>query len=209
MFKPGCTLPPQHPGEVLPVPPEMISQMWKKVRYVFRKIPGYDVERTHTRLLVGIDQLWVGIVEGAIRGVIITSISPRPPSNRKVFRRKEPALMKSLTIHLAGGPKGVERLLSWLPSAIERINRYAREHDCRQLFILARRGWQRHLKRWWSPEWEGVAFSRDRPTKSTCKQYRTRNTPGYFRPMVPVPAEKFSRHRYRIVGTFYFPKEAA
>lgn len=202
--------------EVLPVPPELVPRFWKAVRRVaLSKIPGYDIERTHTRLLVGIDRLWVACLPGkgvsarsqVLQGVIITSISERPPSKRQCFRRKDPALMRSLTIHVAGE----YHLLYWLDSAMERINRYAREHDCRQLFILARRGWQRHLKRWWSSEWEGVAFGRDRPTKSRCWWYRTRNTPGYFRPMVPVPREKFSRHRYRITGTFYFPydQEAA
>lgn len=196
--------------EMLPVPPEMVPRVWKSVhRAVLSKIPNYDVERTHTRLLVGIDRLWVayqpleimGLKTQALVGVIITSISPRPPKRRKVFWRADTALMKSLTIHVAGR----SALLSWLDSAIERINHYARQHGCHQLFIMARRGWQAHLKRWWSPEWECVAFSRDRPTKSTCKQYRERNKPGYFRPLVPIPREKFSRHRYRILGTFEFP----
>lgn len=196
--------------EMLPVPPELTPKVWKAARKVaFSKIPGYDIERTHTRLLVGIDRLWVAYSNRpgsrSLLGVVITSLSQRPPSKRKCFRRTDPALMKSLTIHVAGE----YFLLSWLDSAIERINRYAREQGCRQLFILSRKGWQRHVKRWWSREWEGVAFGRDRPTKSTCKQYRERNKPGYFRPMAPVPREKFSRHRYRIVGTFYFPLEAA
>lgn len=209
MSHPGCnTYPVKHLGEVLPVPPEMIRQLWKKVRYVFRHIPGYDVQRTHTRLLVGIDRLWLGIVEGQIRGVIVTSISPRPPSKHKIFERKDAALMKSLTIHLAGGPKTVEKLRSWLPSAIERISAYAREQGCHQLFILARKGWQQHAKDWWSPDWEAMAVSRDRPTKSTCHRLSFRNRPGYWRPMVPVPAAKFARYMYGFMGTFYF-KEAA
>lgn len=193
--------------DVLPVPPEMLPLVWPRVRRVFSLIPNYDVERTHTRLLVGLDRLWVANMPQRLAGVIVTSFSLRPPSKRKCFKRKDPALMRSLTIHVAGELN----LLSWLDSAMERINLYARQQGCRQLFLMSRKGWQKHIKRWWSPEWECVAFARDRPAKSTCKAYRTRNTPGYFRPMVPVPRAQFSRHRYRIIGTFYFPydQEAA
>lgn len=192
--------------EVLPVPPEMVSRVWKPVRRVLAKIPHYDIERTYARLRVGVDQLWVSYAADRLAGVVITSISNRPPKRRRCFWRNDAALMKSLTIHVAGE----HALLSWLDSAIERINRYAREHRVHQLFLMARKGYQRHLiRRWWSSEWEMVAFSRDRPTKSTCWQYRERNKPGYFRPLVPVPKEKFSRHRYRIVGVAEFPMEAA
>lgn len=204
MFEPGIkpSYQPKQTYEVLPVPPELVPKVWKPVRRVaLSKIPNYDIERTHTRLLVGIDRLWVAFSPVQLVGVVITSISPRPPKRRKVFWRADTALMKSLTIHVAGE----HQLLHWLASAMERINLYAREHECHQLFIMGRKPWQKWLKRWWSPEWECVAFSRDRPTTSTCKQYRERNKPGYFRPMVPIPREKFSRHRYRILGTFEFP----
>jgi hypothetical protein len=193
--------------EMLPVPPEYVDKFWKGVWLTaLRKIPGYDMRRTHQRLLVGLDQLWIAcssqVGSYSIWGVVITSISERPPSDRPCFQRKNPALMRSLTIHVAG-----EYHLSWwLPSAAERIKRYAREHGCRQLFLMMRKHWQRWVARsFWSREWEGVAVSRDRPTKSTCKEYRTRNTPGYFRPMVPVPAAKFTRHMYRFITAFYFP----
>lgn len=193
--------------EVLPVPPEKVPQLWKGVRKVaLSKIPGYDIERTHTRLLLGTDRLWVAFQSPEypwLRGVIITTLSEQPPSKRKCFKRKDPALMKSLTIHVAGQYD----LRRWLDSAVERISRYARQHGVRQLFLTGRKNWQKSLRRFYSREWDGVAFARDRPTYSTCRQYRTRNTPGYFRPLVPVPREKWSRHRYRIVGTAYFPMD--
>lgn len=205
-------MPPQDVGEVLPVPTEMIRLVWKKVRYIFEQIPGYQIERTHSRLLAGIDRLWLGVVKGEIRGVIVTSVSIRPPSKRKVFQRVNPTLMRSLTIHLVGGSKRDftprPMLLSWLPSAIARLSAYARENDCHQLFLMARKGWQKYVKHFWSREWEAVALSRDRPTKSRCPRFRGRNTPGYWRLMVPVPAEKYTRHMQGFMGTFYF-KEAA
>lgn len=203
--------------EVLPVPPELVPRVWRSTKTILSKIPGYNVERTHMRLLAGVDQLWVayGLVPSRnsidpngihiLMGAIITSVSSKPPQERKAYQRKDKALMRSLTIHLAG-----ERmLLSWLDSAIERINRYAREHDCRMLFILARKGWQRHLKRWWSKEWELVAMARDRSTVSKHPLLRRRNTPGYFRALRPVPADKFNRNRYTIMRTCDFKVEAS
>jgi len=193
--------------EVLPVPPELVPKVWKSVRRVcFRKIPNYDIERTHTRLLVGLDQLWVAYGPGRnLSGVIVTSISKRAPQQRKAFLRpNEPDLAKSLTIHIAGE----YFLLNWLDSAVERISHYAREQGCRMLFLMARKGWQGHMKRFYSPEWEAVALGRDRPTVSTCKRNRERNKPGYFRLLVPVPAEKWTRFNYSFVSTCRF-KEVA
>lgn len=191
--------------DVLPVPPELVPQVWKSVRrVVLAKIPGYDIERTHARLLVGIDRLWVAYRGRWLGGVIITSISQRPPSNRNCFKRKDPELRKSLTIHVAGE----NWLLWWLDSAIERISHYAREQKCRQLFLLTRKGWQENVRRFYSREWEAVAIGRDRPTKSACKRLSFRNTPGYFRRLVPVPADKWDRYMYAFMSTYYF-KEAA
>jgi hypothetical protein len=199
--------------ELLPVPPELVPRVWRSVCLVaLRKIPGYDIARMRTRLLVGRDRLWVAYHpwygQQWLYGVIITSLSDEPPSTRPCFRRQDPALRKSLTIHLAGE----YQLLSWLDSAIERINRYAREQGCRQLFLLARKGWQSQLTRWWSKEWEGVAIGRDRATKSTCSRFRFRNRPGYFRPLVPLPAgegegRRYNKHVYGFMGTAYFKQQ--
>lgn len=198
--------------EVLPVPPEVLPRVWGPVKRAFTQIPGYDVERLHTRLQVGIDQLWCAYVPYwtgtrtifRLSGVIVTSISDRPPSKRNVFKRKDPALMKSLTIHLAKG----QFMKQWLVLAIERIWRYAFEHGCCQLFLLAARGCHKWIRHFYSRMWEAVAIARDRPTVSKHPRLRFRNTPGYWRVMCPVPADKWHRQLYTYMGTFYF-KEAA
>lgn len=197
--------------EVLPVPPELLPSVWKSARRVgFSRIPNYNIERTHTRLLAGVDQLWLAYGEPRcghrlLLGVIVTSISNRPPQQRKAFKRSDPKLMKSLTIHLAGEYSP----LSWLDSAVERIGLYARQHGCHMLFILARRGWHFMLyHRWYSREWEVVALGRDRPTASKCKRLAARNTPGYFRPLVPIPPEKWNRYYYAFMSTCYFKAAA-
>ena len=195
--------------EVLTVPAELVPKLWASARRVaFSHIPGYDIERTHQRLLAGIDQLWAAFrqtdqkkTNGQLIGVIVTSISNRPPQRRTAFERTDKSLMRSLTVHLAGE----HAPLSWFDSAAERIQRYARENGCRMLFISARRGWHRWIyARWYSPEWEIVALSRDRPTYSKCKRLRERNTPGYFRKLVPVPADKWNRYMYALMRTCYF-----
>ncbi|HXA25587.1 MAG TPA: hypothetical protein VNW90_25190 [Acetobacteraceae bacterium] len=196
--------------EMLPVPPEYVDKFMKGVYLTtLRKIPGYDLKRTHQRLLVGLDQLWVACSPQAcssIWGVVITTISDRPPSKRKCFERQDPALMRSLTVHIAGE----YYLGTWLESAIERIIHYARQQGCRQLFLLFRKNWQRRILRpFFSAGWEAVAISRDRPTKSTCKVYRHRNTPGHFRIVIPIPAKRFTRHMYHMTGRFYLKEEEA
>jgi hypothetical protein len=197
--------------EMLPVPAEYVDKFWRGVCLsTLRKIPGYDMRRTHQRLLIGLDQLWIAcspqVGSYSIWGVVITSISTRPPSDRKCFVRKDAALMRSLTIHVAGD----YYLPTWLDSAIERVARYARQQGCRQLFLMTRKGWQRDVVRgfWYAGKWEAVAISRDRPTKSTCPEYRNRNTPGHFR--IIIPTTKFNRHMYHMMGRFYLKeKEAA
>lgn len=192
--------------EVLPVPPELVPKVWQSARRVgFSRIPGYNIERTHARLLMGVDQLWIALDGRNMVGVIVTSISNRPPQQRKAFLRKDPALMKSLIIHLAGE----RRLLSWLDSAVERINLYARQQGCRQLHILARKGWHKWLYRWYSREWEVVSLGRDRSTVSKCKRLRERNTPGYFRLLIPIPAEKWNRYNYAFMSTCRFKERAS
>ena len=199
--------------DVLPVPAEMVPQLWNAARRVgFVKIPNYDVERTHARLLAGIDQLWVAFREtnhkqsnGQLVGVIVTSISPRPPQKRRAFERADKSQMRSLTIHFVGE----HDVLNWFDSAAERIQRYARENGCRMLFLLARRGYHRFLySRWYSKEWEVVAIGRDRPTYSKCRRLARRNTPGVFRPLIPVPADKWNRYMYTYTSKCCF-KEVA
>ena len=95
-----------------------------------------------------------------------------------------------------------------MPSAIERLSAYARQHKCRQLFLLTRKWWHHYARLFYSREWEMTAVGRDRPTASKCRRLAKRNTPGYFRPMVPVAADKWDRYMHNFMGTFYF-KEAA
>jgi hypothetical protein len=161
-------------------------------------------------LLLGTDRLWIANdANQGLVGAIVTTISNKPPQQRNAFKRADRAAMKSLIIHLAGE----YRLLSWIDSAVERIQRYARQNNCRMLFISCRRGWHKWMyHRWYSREWEAVAIGRDRPTASKCKRLAARNKPGYFRLMVPVPAEKFDRYMYGFMSTCYFKapsKEAA
>lgn len=202
--------------EVLPVPAEMVPHVWKRARrVVFSKVPGYNQERLYVRLRSGVDQLWICMVPGkgheqryfgrVFLGAVVTSITPKPPQARKDYLRPDPAQMKSITVHYAG-----EHFpLSWFDSAHERISRYARENDCRMIFLLARKGWQRYLMRqWYSKEWEMVAFGRDRPTISKCKVLHNRNTPGWFRKLIPLPAEKWNRYYHAYRGVCYF-KEAS
>jgi hypothetical protein len=190
--------------EVLPVPPEYVSRVWKNspaIRNFLSQIPGYDIERLHGRLLSGMDRLWIAPGPGQLYGVIITTVLNKPPQQRKAFLRKDRALMKSLLVHFVGG-YGLTR---WIDSASERIKLYARQQGCRMLFVQARRGWHTHLyHRWYSPEWEVVALGRDRPTVSKCRRLARRNTPGYFRLLIPVPAEKFNRYMYAFQSTCRF-----
>ena len=195
-------------AEVLPVTPERVPDFWRSVYRHLAKIPGYDTKRTRMRLLSGQDRLWISWAPDTVRGrpaicitgVIITTVADRPPSKRLVFRQTDPNAQKSLIIHVAHS-RGIR---DWLDCAIERIGRYAREHGCRQLYIMGHKGSRRHLTRWYSTEWEMVAFSRDRPTKSTCRRLRFRNRPPYWMPMVPVPAAKWDRCLYTLMGTCYF-----
>lgn len=195
--------------ELLPVPPEYVDKFWRGAcRVALRKIPGYDQNRTHQRLLIGLDTLWVACAPvgcPSIWGVVITSLSERPPSPMKCFQRKNPALMRSLTVHVAG-----EYVVDkWIDSAIERITRYAREMGCRQLFLIMRKGYQRWFTRpFFSRGWEAMGIARDRSTKSKCEAYRRRNTPGHFRVVMPMPSERFTRHMYRMTDRFYL-KEVA
>ena len=108
---------------------------------------------------------------------MITSISERPPSDRKVFRKGG----RSLTVHLAAG----KRIESWIEQAAERITAYGRAHGCRELFIMSRYGWQEYLPHFLGRGWDRVAFSRDRPSRHDGR--KRRNKIGYFRVVDPQP----------------------
>lgn len=196
-------------GEVLPVPPEMLPKAWPRAQKFFRSIPDYKIERLHRRLLLGEGRLWLafqtaGVIPGQpIVGVIVTSVSDKPPSVRKCFQKADPAAMRSLTVHLAAG----EALEAWISSAIERITAYGIEQGCRQLFLLARKGWLEYARRFYSKGgWDTVAYSRDRPTQAK-GEFPSRNRVGYYRPLVPV--RKWTRGLYNRGSVCYIQEGAA
>jgi hypothetical protein len=153
----------------------MIPKIWQNVAYFFTWIPQYDVEQLHARLLVGRDRLWlVAQTAGVWRlgrdrfymGVVVTTVTAKPPSTRKVFRRSDPAQLRSLTVHLAGG-RGAG-ISGWIDCAVSRISAYGKEQGCRQLFLLAKKSWRQFAMRFYSRDWDTVAYSRDRPVKARC-----------------------------------------
>lgn len=185
---------------MLPVPPEMIPRVWKNASTFFRSIPDYDLDRLRMRLLVGSDTLWL-IVQTAgnpIRhpymGAITTTVSDKPPNARFPIRR-------SLTVHLAGG----EVINGWIKNAVERITAYGREQQCRQLFLVARKGWCEYAMRFFSRDWDTVAYSRDRRTESPCRKYKLINRPGFFRVVTPMTGSNNICRR----GTRCYAKEGA
>lgn len=166
--------------EVVPLPPEVVGRFWKDVRSILhrhwresRDLENYDDERLHGRLLVGMDTAWLVIQDREahpLQGLIVTSIAERPPSLRRCFRRE-----RSLIVHVAGG----ENIGTWIEQAAERISHYGQVHGCRQVFILARKGWQTYVHCFLNHGWDKVAFSRDRPMAYGGR--RLRNRVGYYR----------------------------
>jgi hypothetical protein len=196
-------------GEVLPVPPEMLPKAWPDGRRLMRRVPGYDVQRLYHRLLLGHYKLWLAIRTAGfysqpgspILGVIVTAVTASPPSTRQCFQRADPAARRSLTVHLAEG----KALEAWIQSAVERISAYGREQNCRQLFLMARKGWREYVLRFYSPNWDTVAYSRDRPTQAQ-GIYRMRNRVGFYRRVIPV--REIRRQSYN-TGTLCYMKEGA
>jgi hypothetical protein len=193
-------------GEVLPVPVEMIPRVWKKAVCFFAEIPQYDVHRLFSRLLTGQDRLWVATgAEWSLYyhylATIVTTITAKPPSTRLVFKCTDPAGRRSLTVHLAGIDAGV-----WIDSAVERITAYGKEQRCRQLFLLAKMPWREYAMRFYSRDWDRVGYSRDRPTKAK-GVFKLRNRVGYYRLVLPVPAEKWKSQLYNMGRICYFKEE--
>ena len=171
-------------GEVLPVPVEAVPRLWKDIAHIIRwprrGAPHYDLERLHGRLLLGIDQAWLGVYKRSPRdspyaGVIVTSITAKPPTPSKYYRTSDPAAARSLTVHLVSG-RSIE---SWIDSAVERISGYARENGCRKVFVLARCDWRVYAQRFRS-HFDQMGFSVDRPTGRPGKP-KLKTKIGYFR----------------------------
>jgi hypothetical protein len=180
-------------GEVQLVEPQLIPHAWKYVETYFRRIPRYDVEGLHNRLLLGVDRLWVAIqTSGAIQrrylGVIVTSLTMDHPPRGFLENR-------TLFVHLAEG----ELIECWIQSAVQVIKDYARLHDSRQLFVKARKGWREYALKFYSREWDTVAYSRDRPTKAKVRWKKCNQ--GLYRRVVPV--ENMKRGLYNKSTTCY------
>jgi hypothetical protein len=203
----GPLAPRRRKGEVLPVPPQMLPKVWKRLTHFFRSIPDFDVDRQYSRLLGGFDQLWLairtagsGFSNSDYIGVLVTTVTNRPPSYRQVFNPADRALRRSLTVHMADG-LAIE---GWIQSAVERITKYGKEQGCRQLFIKARKSWRRFATRFYSrDDWDRVAYSRDRPTRALYKH--TRNRMGYYRVLVPV--EEIRKTMYNVGPICYFKEK--
>ena len=192
------------------MPTEMVPRFWKNVSRLFSRIPEYDVEQLHARLLLGRDKLWLAVqTAGAPRtrtymGVLVTTITHKPPTLQKRFHRTDPAQMRSLTIHLAGG----EAVEGWIESAVERITAYGKEQHCRQLFLLAKKGWREQAMKFFSRDWDTVAYSRDRPTQAKGHRgTRLSISPGFYR--VVVPAREVDVKQYASGTRCYVKEEGA
>jgi hypothetical protein len=175
--------------EILPVPAEKVGKLWKDVCRVMRLRlwtspehgADYDYERLRARLLSGQDMVWLVvrtplyIRRGPIIGIIITSITQRAPSNRQVFRRSG----RSLTVHLAGG----RHPEAWVEKAAATLSAWGQACGCKEVFVLARKGWQEYTGHFLDHGWDRVSFSRDQLIKHGGN--RLRNRVGYFRILDP------------------------
>jgi hypothetical protein len=162
--------------------------------------------------------LWLAVItEGnpyaeACTGVLLTSVRDTPPIHQtpsnmlKAFQRKDPALRRSLVVHLAEG----RNCGLWVASAVARISAYGREQGCRMLFVLAKRAWRKYAVRFWSPEWEVVGLSRDRPVPLRNPQGRNHSKRlqrvGWYRVVEPVG--KMTPQRYENSAKCYFEERA-
>lgn len=186
--------------------------MWKHAARWLRKIPDYDLNRTRLRLLSGEDTLWLSIqTAGKINsdwgipmpymGIVLTTVVNKPPTGqRKAFERKDPALRRSLLVHLAGASPE-----AWMASAVERISAYGKEQNCRMLFVKARKRWRQYATHFWAPDWELVAYTRDRPTKPLNKShYPGWNKVGCYRIMQPLYRKMRDPQDYQSGTMCYF-----
>jgi hypothetical protein len=156
--------------------------------------PGYDYKRTHARLTVGVDRLWIAAFtqvsascgcgfDGTPRadrfaGVVVTSIGAPPKDRpRKLLLKK-----KSLTAHFINACN----IEAWIDDAVEKITAYGIGNGCEQLFLLARRDWGKYMKRFYG-RFENVAFARDRMTAAGQDPSHAQQRPGAFRRMEAQP----------------------
>lgn len=185
-------------GEVVPVPPEYVSRLWGSISQIARRrLPDYDRNRLRSRAIVGRETIWLALGDREtddLQGMLVTSITRIPPSDRKMFRHPgDPAAERSLTVHFFGGRNPG----NWILNAVERISRYGRENGCRQLFILAQLKWMCYVAHFYG-EFDTVAYARDVPYIHG-KKRGYRNQVGYFRVMTRDEKERDKRH----VGVYF------
>jgi hypothetical protein len=214
-------------AEIFPVPVEMLPKVWPYARPWLAKIPGFDLAGCRNRLLLGQDMLWMAAPfswpvpcgdekkrlakkTGCI-GVAITSVTEKPPLPwrgdariplalrrqshlRKRFRNKPAEELRTLKVHLAAGA-----IRLWIDSAVERITAYGKQQKCRILFLMAQKGWRKMAIRFWSRDWDLIAYSRDRVEKKRPNirgsdprylRYWGAQRVGYYRILQPVEKRK-------------------
>ncbi|HKD03014.1 MAG TPA: hypothetical protein VKB77_11320 [Terriglobales bacterium] len=165
-------------AEVVSVNTQVLPQLWPDlVRGIFHRNGGAAVELPilYGRLLLGEDVLWLALYNRSCHpspyaGVLITSITEKPPMRGKSL----PPPGRSLTVHIATGSS----IESWIDSAIERISSYGHANGCRQIYVLARKGWRPYALRFYG-QFDVMGYSRDRSTAKGRNRFQ--NRPGLFR----------------------------
>ena len=173
-------------AELLSVPERLALEAWYDASYWLSRVPELDLNAARIRVLKGEDRLWLPILTAGrwpaqvpkrhapCLGVVITRVTEASPMTGQSLR--------SLIVHLAEGVL----IQLWLPSAVQKLTHYAKDQDCSQLFILARRGWRTYATHFYSREFLRVGYSRDRPTPGKGSHYPGWNAIGNFRTMEPV-----------------------
>lgn len=179
----------------------MLPNVWGFVRPWLKKNKGVNLADCRYQLLLGRDMLWAAWRTDTKEcvGAVITSIWQKPPEKIKNKRLKGQGKKKTLRVHLAGG-----KVWWWIDSAVERIARYGHDHKCKLLFLIANAHWRRYSLRFWSPEWDRVAISRDKV--HNCRRGKgpvrcpNRNRVGFYRVFQLV--EKMNKQQFN-TGTYY------
>jgi hypothetical protein len=215
------SIPRTREAEVVPIPVERVSELWRQAEFLLRKNLHFDREGARARLISGEERMWLAVItKGSLEwghnpylAVIFTSVREKPPFGpkppfafREALKGKDPMPSRSLVIHMAEG----ERCGLWIDSAVARLGAYAREQDCRMLFVRAKKDWKKYAVRFWSPEWDAVGVSRDRPTRLLCpKSDFKRVNRGLFRLAQPVKPYLYRHMHSRIKAYFEDTREGS
>ena len=124
------------------VPVEQIPSVWPVVGPILRKAadttgPRFSEMDIFDHLIDGVLALWVVIDEEEIVAALTTRI---------VAYNK----CKALSIDWVGG----SRMREWMNNALDILEKYARDSDCKRLEGYGRKAWGRALaKRCWEPDY--------------------------------------------------------